>query len=383
VIEVGGTLAAAAATRTFSDYGADVVKVEPQGGGETRRLPPFADGGPHVDGGAFHLALDTSKRSIVLDVASPSGLEVLGRLCDGADLLVLQLPLEQAERALAAVEEAGPETVVITPHGRDGPYRDRTENDMSLLAWSSRMHRHAIEGEEPLRYAPHVATLQIAATAAAAGIAAVWAREHGAPPSVIDVAGVEALAGNVDSFFTIWSILGADLPRGAGASHVAYPAGNYRCADGYVLFAASGEPFFSRLCRGIGHPELPTDPRFAEATAKAENWEAFMEYLDPWLGARTRDQVFTELQAHGVMVAPVLDISETLSDAQAVARGSTVTLDRPGAGPVTIPGPPFRMVEGWAARPAPRLGEHTSEILNALGHTPDEQIALFRAGVTG
>ena len=380
VVEVGGTLAAGAATKTLSDYGADVIKVEPPAGGEIRRLPPFPDDRPHVDTGACHLALDTGKRSVVVDLGTASGREVLGRIAAGAQLLVLHLAPDDAERVLSLVGEDGPSTVAITAHGLQGPFRDRLENDMSMFAWTTRMQHHGFAGEEPLRYAPHAATIQVGATAAAAAVAAIWAREHGGGRAALEVAGVEALAGNVDQFFVLWSFSGAEMPRpGAGAARAGYPAGTHRCADGYVVFA-SGADSFARLCAGMGRPELATDPRFADPAARAEHGDAFRSYFEPWINARTRDQVFTQLQATGVMVAPILDTSEMLVDRQVQARGSFVQVDQPGVGVHTIAGPPFRMPDGWEARPAPALGEHTVEVLDALGYSRDEQIALFRVG---
>ena len=384
VVEVGGTVAAAAATKTLSDFGAEVIKIEPLDGGAMRRLPPFLDDRPTLDGGGFHLALDTGKRSLALDVTTASGRQVVAALAAGSDLLVQELPPDDAEALLAALPDDGASTVTISPHGPDGPFRDRNENDMSAFAWTTRMHRHSIEGEEPQRYAPQVATIQVGATATAAAAAALWHREQHGTRSTIEVAAVEAMAGNVDSFFAIWTFSGMDLPRPAGPSKAAYPAGNYECGDGYVLFAAQGEPFFSRLCAGIGHPEMLEDPRFMDLAQRPLNWDLFMEYLDPWLKARTRLEVFTQLQEHGVMVAPVLEAPDVITDPQAVARGSFVDVEQSGGGgtTTTIAGPPFRLAGAWEARPTPRFGEHTGEVLDALGYTRDEQIALFRAGVT-
>jgi formyl-CoA transferase len=91
----------------------------------------------------------------------------------------------------------------------------------------------------------------------------------------------------------------------------------------------------------------------------------------------------TQLQEHGVMVAPVLEAPDVITDPQAVARGSFVDVEQAGGGETTtIAGPPFRLDDAWEARPAPRFGEHTGEVLEALGYSRDEQIALFRAGVT-
>lgn len=385
VLEVGGTLPVAAAAKLFADYGADVIKVEPGGGAPMRRLPPFPGDVPHLETGAWHSALDTGKRSVVVDIETASGREVLDRLCAGSDLVLLHAPsalaldIREGIRALAEP----PVFVVLTEHGLDGPRGGHLENDASLFAWTGRMRQHTVAGEEPLRYAPHVAQMQWAATAAAAAAAALWARTDGQPASEIEVSGVEALTGNVDTWFVAWEFMGVELPRVAGQSQTAYPAGCYQCADGYVVFAAANQPFFGRLCEGIGHPELATDPRFADPALKPLHFKDFVAILDPWLRARTKHEIFTTLQQYGVMVAPVLDASEVAGDAQAVARQSFVERRLPDGRATVIAGPPFRMEGGWEAGPPPHIGEHTDEVLRDLGYSSTERLALFRAGVTG
>ncbi len=384
VLEVGGTLPAAAATKLFSDYGAMVIKVEPPGGASMRRLPPFPGDVPSIEAGAYHLALDTGKHSVVLDVTVPSGREVLDRLAARSDLVFAHLPTPLAVEVRDGLRGlGGPPFVLLTEHGLDGPRSGYAENDTSLFAWTGRMRQHSIPGEEPLRYAPHVAEMQWAATASAAGAAALWSRARGEPAREVEVSAIEALTGNVDTWFIAWEFLGAESPRAAGPSRIAYPAGCYRCADGYVVFAAAGQPFFTRLCEGIGHPELATDPRFADPAQKPLHFDDFFAVLDPWLRARKKHDIFTTLQAHGVMVAPVLDASEVVTDAQAVARESFVHRPVPGGGTTVIAGPPFRMDGAWEAGPPPALGAHTDEVLRDLGYSTADRLALFRAGVTG
>jgi len=384
VVEVGGTVAAAGATKTLSDYGADVVKVEPLDGGAMRRLPPFPDDAVDINAGGYHLALDTGKRSIAVDPASTSGREVIARLSDGAQLLVTELDTA-TDAALARaleVKEAPASHVRLAVHGVDGPYRDRLENDISMFAHSTRMWHHAISGRPPLRYGPNVATMQWASTAAAVGAAVIWGQAHDGERRDVEVAGVETMIGNVDSRYLPWEFNGVEPPR-EGRSKLAYPAGAYPCADGHVTFAASNDPFFTRLCEGIGRPELRQDAHFATPEAKAQHFDEFMEVLEPWLMARTREQVFTELQAFGVMVAPVLSVGEAIDDPQSIARGSFERQQQPGIGEVTLAGPPFRFAGAFALSPAPRHGEHTVELLDEAGYSRDEQIALFRAGVIG
>ncbi len=378
-------MAVAGATKPLSDYGADVIKIEGVDGGQLRRLPPFPDDRPNVNRGAFHLGLDTGKRSMVVDTATASGVAILVALAATSDAVVLDLPPEQAQYVIEVLEdlgEAGPSVVAMSPHGLDGPHARRSENDLTLFASSNRMGRHSFDDQEPLRYSAEVATLQWASTATAVTAAAIWGRQHDGKRRSIEVAGVEALAANVDSWFVQWTFTGALAPRPAGPSRAAYPTGYLPCRDGYVSFFAGVEPFFSRLCRAIGHPELAEDTRFTDPAQKPGHFDEFMGYLGPYLASRTRDEVFTELQSHGVMVAPLLDVSEALRDRQAQARGSYVEVEQPGMGKHVLPGPPFRLADSWRLKPAPDLGQHTEEVLSELGYSRLEQVALFRAGVT-
>lgn len=211
--------------------------------------------------------------------------------------------------------------------------------------------------------------------------AAIWGRQQDGKPRFVEVAGVEALAANVDSWFVQWSFTGVSTPRPAGPSKAAYPTGYLRCQGGYVSFFAGTPPLFGPVCRAIGHPEFADDHRFADPVRKPKRFDEFMGRLQPYLDSRTREQVFT-VQSHGVMVAPLLDVSEALRDPQAVARGSYVEFEQPGMGRHVLPGPPFRLAGTWRLMPAPDLGQHTEEVLIELWYTPAEQVALFRAGVT-
>lgn len=385
VIEVGGSIPVAAAAKLFSDYGADVVKVEQPGGSPMRRVGPFPGDVPDMESGAFHVALDTGKRSLALDLATPSGLEVFDRLCGRADLVLLDAAPEVARELRDGLRllERRPHVVVLTEHGLDGPFAGRVENGTSLLAWTGRMRQHSLPGEEPLRYAPYIPEMQWGATAAAVANACLWSSEHGGEPREVEVSAVEAMAGNVDTWFVVWEFSGAEWPRSAGQSRTAYPAGCYECSDGYVVFASANPPFFNRLCEAIGHPELITDERFLAPAEKALHFDEFFAILDPWLRARTRDEVFTYLQSYGVMVAPVLDVSEVVTDRQAVARGSFVEHPLPSGATTLLAGPPFHLEGAWGHAPAPDLGAHTDELLCDLGYSTAERLALFRAAVTG
>ncbi len=377
VVELGGAVPSAAATKRFSDLGAEVVKVEPPGGAPLRRLRPFPEDRPGLDRGAFHLALDTGKRSLLLDLGTGSGREVLGRLAAGSDLLVSDLPAAQARRLRPRLEEgeSGPSTVWITPHGLEGPFAGRRENDASLFGWSTRAFNQRLPDAPdrgPLRYAPFLAEVQVGATAAAAAAAAVWGRRQDGLRRVVDLSAVEALAGNVDSAFFLYALTGTaeTYPRPADLG-----ARTYACRDGHVLMLqVDRDPARSRVRALVGAA--------GSGPARGPSVE---EALRSWLAARTKQEAFVSLQRAGVIAAPILDASELLSDPQATARGSYVRIPHPALGETTIAGPPFRVASGagapWEARPAPGPGADTAALLTELGYAPEEQIALARAGV--
>ncbi len=385
VVEISDSIAGSACTKTFSDYGARVIKVEPFSGNKIRRMPPFKQDIPDINGGGYHLAFDTGKESIILDFSTNSGIEVIDRLYQLADLVIFDTTVEKTKKLRSIINDDNyPSTVSITPHGMSGPFQDRIENDMSILAWTTRMYRNSMDNMEPLRNAPGSTLVQIGHTAAAVAMGIYWGHKHDEIRRDAEVAGVEAILGNVDTGFVSWIFTGNLPERIGGQLKTRYPTGIYPCKDGYIILSANEEPWFSRLCNAIGHPEILEDDRFTKD--RENNWPAFMEYLGPYLDSHDKNYIFTHLQEHGVMVAPVLNASDLLDDPQAKARSSFLKIDS-AIGEHTLAGAPFHLNkmndDSFRLLAAPKLGEHTNTLLHEIGYTKDEIIALFRAKIIG
>ena len=387
VLDLGRSIAGPFCAKLLADYGAEVIKVEPPGAGDpARQAGPFPADVADPEASGLFLHLNTNKLGVTLDIESPEGAGLLKRLVQGVDVVVENfhpdyLPsLGLGYGALAAVNPALVMTS-ITPFGQTGPYRGFKGSDLVIFAMSGRMEVHGLAERAPLRYAPDVATFQVGATAAMAAMGALFGARLDGEGRWVDLASVEALIGNADSRLLSY-IYGE--PQFRGHMWPGYRSGAYPCADGYVLFAGSGERFFRRLCRGLGMEELMDDPRWATPEARIQHEVEFDEILLPWLLQRTRREAFEAISSAGGMCAPLLTIDELFTDPQLEARRFFVEVDHAQAGRLTYPGAPFKMSETpWAVRrPAPLLGEHNNLVYrDRLGLKHEELARLSKLGI--
>ncbi|HEY7270119.1 MAG TPA: CoA transferase, partial [Dehalococcoidia bacterium] len=198
----------------------------------------------------------------------------------------------------------------------------------------------------------------------------------------VDISGLEALAGNVDTR-TLFYTMSGNVP-GPMPSAISPSAGVVPCSDGYMLMIAAGERFFRRMLRAMGKTGLLDDPRFANLMARVQNREDLDAELLPWFLERTRNEAFTELQKFSVMCSPILTVNEVFDDPQIRQRRYFTDIEHPKAGTLTYPGAPFSMSEtpSCIRRPAPLLGQHNEEVYcGLLGLEKGDLSKLSGAGV--
>jgi crotonobetainyl-CoA:carnitine CoA-transferase CaiB-like acyl-CoA transferase len=387
VLDLGTDIAGPYCAKLLADYGADVIKVEPPQGDPARRLGPFPDDLPHPEKSGLFLYLNTNKRGVTLDPSSPTGRMLLDRLVQWADVVIENNPPAEAERlglSWERLSQVNPKLVLtsITPFGQTGPYRDYSSEEIALFAMSGRMYVHGQPDREPVRYAPDMAWFQIGGTAATATMGALFASRRFGIGQQVDISGLEALAGNVDTR-TLFYTMSGNVPKPV-QSGISPTAGVVPCSDGYMLMIAAGERFFRRMLRAMGMTHLLEDERFNSPMARLQHRDELDAVLLPWFMERTRRQAFTELQKFRVMCAPIYTTSEVFDDPQVRERGFFVDVDHPVAGTVTMPGAPFQMQETpWSVRrPAPLLGEHNEEVYcGLLGFERSDLPMLSGSGV--
>lgn len=386
VVECGEMVAASYATKLLADLGADVVKVEPPGGDAARRRGPFAGGDVHPERSGLFIYLNTNKRSVVLDLADERGRALLDHLLSGADLLVHNLPppvMDATGITYEAIAARHPRLVMtsITPYGLSGPRRDWLATDLTLWNAGGIAYLNGSPDAEdlpPLAPFGHQAEYQGALNAALASLAALLARQRSGRGQHVVVSMQEALAAILELTFEYWPYMGLVASR-LGRKPI-QPLDFLECKDGWIFICCVEEHQWQEFVRMIGSPEWAEIELFADRLSRGANWDALKIFLQEWASEQRVLDVYHAAQKRRIPFAPVSTMGDLLASEHLKARGFFAVVQPPGTDPLTVPGAPYRLsATPWSIRrPAPTLGQHTTEVLSAAGVPPDE-LATLRA----
>jgi alpha-methylacyl-CoA racemase len=365
-------------TLLLADLGADVLKIEEPGRGDyVRWTPPLVEGES-----AAHRALNRGKRSVALNLKDAAGVQVLRRLAGGADVFV-----ESFRPGVMARLGLGPEALradhpslvycAITGYGQDGPYAGRVGHDINYAGYGGLLDLSGEEGGPPVVPPVQVGDLAGGGMGAALGIlAALLERDRTGRGRFVDTSMLDGVVSWLSIHAGAYLATGEVPRRGAMPLSGAYACYRvYRGGDGRYLTVGALEPRFWRaLLNALGLPELEHEqfgPPERQREMAARLQEAFLR--------RSRDEWLAELEGLEACVGPVKDLGETLEDAQVLHRGMVARV----AGVAVGPASPFRFdrEQPAALRPAPGLGEHTAEVLAAIGIGDTELSELRARGV--
>ena len=370
VIDVTQNIAGPHSTQTLGDLGADVIKIEPPGGDPTRSWgPPFWEGEPPL-----FLSYNRNKRSVVLDLKSDVGRDALWRLIDSADVFVQAYRAGVIEKLgfdYDSVREMNPRLVFcsITGYGQQGPKRALPGYDAVVQAESGLMHVTGHTDGPPTRVGVAI-TDYLAGLYAMNGILlALRNRDETGLGQHVDIALLDAMTTALALPANVLFATGQELGREGNDHHMLTPYETVEVSDGLVMVAVGNQRLWHQFCRAIGQPQLDTDPRFVTNTERMRHRAGLKSVLDGCLGGLTRDQLIGRLRAHAVPCGEVRTLAEALEDPQMAAREMVVELAHPELGPIRSLGNPIKLSRTPPVldRPPPSLGQHTAEILGALG----------------
>jgi benzylsuccinate CoA-transferase BbsE subunit len=376
----------------LGELGADVVKVEPPAGDPVRRRAPFWGGRPDPERALGWLAHNTSKRGITLDLDRPAGRELFLRLCERADVVLETEPSGgMAARGLGwdVLHARNPRLVLcsLTPFGQTGPLAARRGSDLTVLAMSGNMHCTGDPDRAPLRCTFPVSHYHGGIEAAVGVVFALLARAQSGQGQHVDVARHEAM---VMPNMATGSMAAMTRNRGQRAGAFFRQTKSVQreiwpCKDGHVSFALRGGP--ARVPGLVAMVKYMSEQGMASPALTGMDWKAYnhnllsqaeVDALSAEFGAffltRTMTELFQAACTRGLMLAPACTPREIVASEQLAAREFFVNVPDPARGAVRVPGPFARTTsadpEATAVavrRPAPRLGEHTAEVLADIG----------------
>jgi crotonobetainyl-CoA:carnitine CoA-transferase CaiB-like acyl-CoA transferase len=373
VLDAASMLAGPYCATLLGDLGADVIKLEPPAGDETRRFGPRRG----TDSGVF-VGVNRNKRSVCADLRSPEGQELLARLVEWADIVVDNLrPPARTRLGLdhETLRAINPRiiSVSLSSFGPDGPYAGRPGIDPVAQALSGFMHVTGPAGGAPTKAGPPVGDSVASLLATTGAMAALVARERTGHGQQVDVSLIDGLVHIQAPYTGQYFLLGTQQPRTGNSIDWYAPYNAYPCGDGrYLHLACYNDKFFRNLCAAMGRPELADDERFRSNELRLEHRTELDAVVAEFLATLSRDQALEVLWEHDVIVGPVNDYAEVFSDPQVLHNQMVVDVDH-HSGPLRVTGVPVKLSEtpGAVRRPPPGLGEHTAEVVKELGFDQD------------
>lgn len=384
VIDLTRVISGPFCTQILGDHGAEVIKIEPPGRGDVLRVQ-----GNIVNGFSWYFAqFNRNKRSLTLDLRSDEGKAILSRLLENADVLVENFrPGVLAKMGLddETLRERYPRLVVgrINGFGSTGPYRDRPAYDFIAQAMSGFMGVNGPADGEPMRAAPPISDMVASQNLAFGICAALLRRERTGRGDIVETALTNGLIGMMG--YLAAEFFATDrIPARTGNDHpMLYPYGLFKALDGEVAIAPSNDTMVERMLGALDMLHLLDDPRFCDNASRMANREALREILTRVTEQRRVDEWIEHLNRAGVPCGRIYSLRETFEDPQVQAQQMKIELDQGELGRIPATGFPVKMSEAPPAvyHPAPRLGEHTGEILRELGVDEAEVDAMQRRGV--
>lgn len=383
VLDLSRVIAGPYAATLLADLGADVVKLERPGQGDDLR---------HWRGGGgmspVFAAINRNKRGVAVDLSRHEGARVAFELARRADVVVENFLPGVAERlglGYPAVSAANPVVVYasVTGFGQTGPYARRAGYNTIAQGMSGLMGLTGMPGQPPTKVGGSVADLAAAYLTFGAISAALVQRFRSGQGQHLDVNLLSATLGLLPDPVAHFFAGGGVRPRREGNRNPNLtPAGAFQTKDGLLNVVIMNAEQYGRFCTALGDDELASDPRFATNEARVANHEEFQARVEGRLAGATTGEWVARLGRAGIACGPIYELDEVFEDAQVRHLGLVTEVEQPGLGPVRMLGFPFRAsaMPASVRRPAPRLGEHTAEVLREAGLPPEEIDRLAREG---
>jgi CoA:oxalate CoA-transferase len=381
VLDLSRVLAGPYTTMVLADLGAEVVKVEEPGvGDESRRFGPFLNGVS-----TYFASINRGKKGFTLNLKAEAGKRLFLDLVRQADILVENYRPGVMKRLgldYPTLRAVNPRLVyaACSGFGHTGPYSPRGAYDLIVQGMGGLMSITGEPGRPPVRVGTSIGDIAAALFTAIGILAALGHARATGEGQLVDVAMLDCQVAILENAIMRYLVTG-EVPGPLGARHSSIaPFEAFPAKDGHVILAV-GTNIWARFCKGIGRPDLIEHPRFATNPLRAEHVEELHAILAPITRQKTVETWVQEMEAIGVPCGPVNTVDKAVHDPQVKAREMVVEVQDPDAGTISMAGVPIKLsaTPGKVQGRAPRLGEHTEEVLAQWLQLAPEDVARLRA----
>ena len=399
VLDLSG-LAGQYCGKQFADLGADVILVEPVEGSPVRREGPFLDDRAHAEFSLQFAYFNAGKRGAAIDLDRPEGQHIVRQLAKYADLIIeSEKPglMERRGLSFASLVASNPKLVMtsVTPFGQTGPYANYEAEDVVALALGGLLYLGGYPDTPPIAAHGNQAYLAAAQFASVASMMALLAADEGGDSTGrhVDVSIQECVTMGLETAIQFYDLEKTVRKRASGEQIMA-GVGVFACADGQIYLMAGGiasTRFWANLVNwmvdeGVDGARQLLEPAWQshDYLSTPEAKTIFRALFGPFAERHTKAYLYQTGQSRRIPICPVNTPWDILTSRQLEYRSFFVSQKHaPSGRMLTVPGAPYQLQETpWRqARPAPRLGEHTSEILADLGYDAAARAALLKSGV--
>jgi formyl-CoA transferase len=398
VIEMGQLIAGPFAAKTLSDFGADVIKIEPPGqsgpdsGGDPLRRWRMLKDGESV----WWQVQSRNKRSVALDLKQPDAQDIVRKLAAQADVVIENFrpgAMEGWGLGPDVLHGANPSLIMlrVSGYGQNGPYRDRPGFGAVAEAMGGLRHLTGEPGRVPVRVGVSIGDTLASLHGVIGILLALHHRNQSKTAAlpkgegqVIDVALFEAVFNCMESLLPEFSAFGAVRGAAGSAMPGIAPTNAYRCLDdAYVLIAGNGDSIFKRLMATIGRHDLGQDPALTENAGRVIRVDELDAAIGHWASALSVDDVLAALEKASVPAGKIYTVADIAADPHFAARGMLQTVTMKDGSALTVPGfvPQLSLTPGGHRRNAPSLGQDTDAVLREVGLTEAQIAALKSRGI--
>jgi formyl-CoA transferase len=386
VIELGTLIAGPFCSRVLAEFGAEVIKIEaPDGGDQLRQWRKMYRGTS-----LWWYVQARNKKSVTVNLRAREGQEIIRKLARGADIVIENFrpgALEKWNIGWEHLSSLNPRLIMVrlSGYGQDGPYRDRPGFGVVAEAMGGMRYVTGYPDRPPVRMGVSIGDSIAALHGVIGALLALHHRDrNGGRGQLVDVALYEAVFNMMESLVPEFDVLGFKRERAGNALPGITPSNTYPTCDGrYVIIGANNDSIFKRLMLAIGRPDLAEDAALATNEGRVARAAELDEAIERWTRAHELDAVLESLERAEVPSGRVYDAADIVNDVHYAARRMIEQWPLPDGKPVRFPAvvPKLSDTPGATRWLGPTLGEHTTEVLGALGYSETELAGLREGGV--